>query len=67
MTEQEEEQIKDIISKLENRISELSVERERIYTELSNAKSELYRLNSEKEKLLEIVENLSKGFAKVGE
>ena len=67
MTEQEkEQQFRDKVSKLENRISELLAERERIFTELGNAKSELYRLNSEKDKLLQIVENLSKGFAKMG-
>lgn len=68
MTEQEkEQQFRDKISRLESRISELSIESEKRWTELCAVKMALNSSEREKEKLLSIVENLSKGFAKLGE
>lgn len=48
---------------LEKRISELSVENTRISNENYSLSIELRAVKSEKEKLLRIIEDLSKGYA----
>lgn len=48
---------------LEKKISELSVENDRIRAEKYSAESALRDVKAEKEKLLQIIENLSKGYA----
>lgn len=48
---------------LEKKISELSVENDRIRTEKYSLESALRDVKAEKEKLLQIIENLSKGYA----
>lgn len=57
------EELKAKNAHLEKKISELSVEIDRIRTEKYSAESALRDVKTEKEKLLQIIENLSKGYA----
>ncbi len=48
---------------LEKKISELSVENEKLRSDKYSAEGELRDVKKEKDRLLQIIENLSKGYA----
>lgn len=62
-TNAEELKAKNIM--LEKKISELSVENEKLRSDKYSAESELRDLRREKDRLLQIIENLSKGYANI--
>lgn len=64
MTEQDKEmQYKDKIKSLESKLSEVAIESERYRTELYSLKSAYSSVEREKDKLLNIIDNLAKGMA----
>jgi len=66
-TEKSVEELKTEIATLQNRVSELSDKNDKLQTENYSLGSEVRNLQKEKDKLLAIIENLSKGLAALGD
>jgi len=66
-TEKSVEELKAEIATLQNRVSELSDKNDKLQTENYSLGSGFRDLQREKDKLLVIIDNLSKGFAALGD
>jgi len=67
MEEKSREELQYQITKLQNQVSDLSVKNEVLYTENIKLQSSCRDLKDENKRLLNAVENLSIGFAKMQE